>query len=649
MTKKTFDPSKSFRNESADLVVQLEDALMNIEDGNHSQDVINSAFRAMHTLKGSGSMFGFEKVAEFTHHFETAFDKVRSGEVEITEDFTDVCFKALDYIKEMLMDSYNDDKASGIIAELEKSVGPPSSSNGASTNTGQKTAGQPEDSSGQTRTYEIVFYPHKDTMRFGGKLELILDELRELGEADISFLDDKLPSFEKMDPEATYMGWRVILKTEAMRDDIDTVFMFHEDDSELSIKELANRKEDPKPGTDTAQTTGASSPVNTTIRIPSERLDAMMDQVGELVIAQSRLAEISDKHNDAELRSVAEDIERLVMELRDQTLGVRMLPIAMLFSKFKRVVRDLSKDLDKSVELITEGEDTEVDKSFIDKLNDPIVHLIRNSLDHGIEDSMTREMSDKDAKGKIHLSASQAGGEILITIQDDGKGLNTEKIKEKAIENGLISEGQDLSETEIHNLIFEPGFSTAQQVSSVSGRGVGMDVVRSTIEEMRGKIDVKSVAGKGSTFTLRLPLTLAIIEGYHIQVGNEVFVMPLEIVEECVELSKEDDKQSEGRSLISIRDEFVPFVRLHDYFGFDYPDNIERRVVVVNVKGKRTGLVVDHIFGQRQTVIKPLTKLHKDISGLAGATILGDGRVALILDVSSLLDNVKNNNKAEAA
>ena len=659
MTQNTFDPSKTFRNEAADLIIQLEDALMTIEDGDHSPEIVNAAFRAMHTLKGSGAMFGFEKVAEFTHHFETAFDKVRSGQVDVTEGLTDLSFQALDYIKQMMSDQYDDEVAQRIIKDLEQEVGNSDKSEATQQDSASPISDaapvsedQGQNQEGVNRTFKILFSPEKNFLRNGGRPELILDELRDLGEADITFLDEDIPPLPELDPQDCFMKWEIILRTEATRDDIETVFMFHEDGEEFKIEELANRKDDPKPTEDTPADQGVKRdppPASSTIRIPSERLDSMMDQVGELVIAQSRLAELSDRQDSAELRAVSEEIERLVMDLRDQTLGVRMLPIAMLFSKFKRVVRDLSKELDKSVELVTEGEDTEVDKSFIDKLNDPIVHLIRNSLDHGLEESATRVANGKPEKGRVLLSASQAGGEIHITIKDDGAGLNADRIRQKAIENGIISEDQTLSEQEIHNLVFEPGFSTAQEVSSVSGRGVGMDVVRSTIEEMRGKIDVKSVSGEGTTFTLRLPLTLAIIEGYHVRVGGEVFVLPLEIVEECVELSENDDKQSEGRSLITIRDEFVPFVRLHDCFGFEYPEEDERRIVVVNVKGKRTGLVVDHIFGQRQTVVKPLTKLHAEIPGLAGATILGDGRVALIMDIPSLLDMAKKSKNTQAA
>lgn len=650
MTKNTFDPSKTFRNEASDLVVQLEDALMNIEDGDHSAEVVNAAFRAMHTLKGSGSMFGFEKMAEFTHYFENAFDQVRSGQTDITQNLTDLSFQALDYIKDMLADQYDDAKAHKIIQDLETEVGQAGEDNNNQIEKSQKNEKE-KSSLSKTRAYRISFSPEQNTLRNGGKPELILDDLRDLGEAQITLIDENIPHVSEINPQNCYMKWQIILKTNAPRDDIETVFMFHEDGTEFSIEELANRKDDPKSTDIQADPYEKSQNVTsaTTIRIPSERLDAMMDQVGELVIAQSRLAELSDRQNNVDLRAVSEDIERLVMDLRDQTLGVRMLPIAALFSKFKRVVRDLSKNLNKSVELVTEGEDTEVDKTFIDKLNDPIVHLIRNSLDHGLEDPQTRIANGKSEKGRVVLSASQSGGEIHITIRDDGKGLDAERIKHKALENGIITEDQSLNEQQIYDLVFEPGFSTAEEVSSVSGRGVGMDVVRSTIEEMRGKIDVQSVPGQGSEFTLRLPLTLAIIEGYHVKVGGEVFVLPLEIVDECVELSEEDEQQSKGRSLITIRDEFVPFIRLHNCFGFEYPRESARRIVVVNVKGKRTGLVVDHILGQRQTVVKPLTKLHSHIPGLAGATILGDGHVALIMDIPALLEFVQKTNKAEAA
>ena len=361
----------------------------------------------------------------------------------------------------------------------------------------------------------------------------------------------------------------------------------------------------------------------------------MMDRVGELVIAQARLTQLAN--SGASAKGVAEEIERLASSLRDTMMGIRMLPIGSLFGRFRRLVHDLSRDLNKEIELITEGEDTELDKTMIERLADPMIHVIRNAADHGLESAEARQAAGKEPVGRIRLVARHAGAEVLISVSDDGKGLDPNKIRAKAEENGLVAPGAVLSEAELHQLLFQPGFSTAQQVSALSGRGVGMDVVRRTIEGMRGSIDIASQVGKGSTFTLRLPLTLAIIEGLLVRVAETCYVVPLTAVEECVELSTEADARSKGRSFLNIRGELVPFLRLRELFGEKGEADPHQKVVIVSNADVRVGLVVDQIIGDHQTVIKSLSKLHADVPSFSGATILGDGAVALILDVPHLI------------
>jgi len=362
-----------------------------------------------------------------------------------------------------------------------------------------------------------------------------------------------------------------------------------------------------------------------------------MDRVGELVIAQSRLRQLAQGSLDSTLRSVSEDIERLSSELRVTTMGIRMVPIGQLFARFRRVVHDLSRELGKDVRLETAGEETELDKTVIESLNDPLVHLIRNAIDHGLETAAEREAAGKPRAGTLSLEARHAGAQVLITIRDDGRGMNRQRIRAKAVEAGWLSDVGDVPDAELFQMIFRPGFSTAATVTNVSGRGVGMDVVKRTIDGLHGFIDVSSPPDRGAQVTLRLPLTLAIIDGLLVRIGRGRYVIPLSTVEECVELSEADNLRSTGRSFLNIRDELVPFLRLRDLFKVQGYADPYPKVVIVTAGDQRVGLVVDQIIGDHQTVIKSLSKLHADVAAFSGATILGDGTVALILDVVNLI------------
>jgi two-component system chemotaxis sensor kinase CheA len=373
------------------------------------------------------------------------------------------------------------------------------------------------------------------------------------------------------------------------------------------------------------------------VRVPAEKLDELMDRVGELVIAQSRLSQLAGSSGDLQLRAVSEDVERLSGELRDTMMVLRMVPVTQLFGRFRRLVHDLSIETGKAIELVMEGETTEVDKSVIERLADPLVHLVRNSCDHGLETPQERVAAGKPEAGRILLSARQQAGEVIITIKDDGRGINKERVRAKAESSGLIPANASLTDQELYQLIFQPGFSTASQVTNLSGRGVGMDVVKRTIDTLRGTINVVSQPGQGSEISLAIPLTLAIIDGLLVRVGTGRYVIPLSAVEECLELSVEDDMRSRGRSFISLRDSLVPFIRLRDLFRTGTKPDPFQKVVVTSTGSERVGLVVDQIIGDHQTVIKSMSKLHHDVATFSGATILGDGDVALILDVGHLV------------
>ncbi|MBF0564891.1 MAG: chemotaxis protein CheA [Nitrospirae bacterium] len=379
-------------------------------------------------------------------------------------------------------------------------------------------------------------------------------------------------------------------------------------------------------------------PTVSTIKVPAEKLDALVNLVGEMVTVQARLTQTAIKSRNFTFLSLAEEVERLTAELRDNTLSIRMLPIGTTFNNFKRLVRDLSKELNKEIEMVTEGADTELDKTVIDKLNDPLVHLIRNCIDHAIELPEQRVAVGKPRLGTIHLSASHSGAHVLIRITDNGKGLDRDAIRQKGIEKNLIGDTADLSDREIFSLIFAPGFSTAKQVTNVSGRGVGMDVVKRSIESLRGTVNLESAAGKGTTVTIKLPLTLAIIDGLLVKVAKDHYVLPLATVVECVALTKKDVEGSGKGELAIVRGEIVPYINLRKKFFIDGDVPDRQQVVITEVNGKRVGFLVDNVIGEYQTVVKKLSSIYKDVIGMSGATILGDGTVAVILDVPKLVD-----------
>jgi two-component system, chemotaxis family, sensor kinase CheA len=673
------NPKDIFKQEAQELLVQLEATLLDLDASPDDASLIDAAFRALHTIKGSGSMFGFEEAAGFTHHVETAFDRVRQGKAPLSKELIATALEARDHIRLLIERPEEADPAAGkaLLASLESSLAPEA---GAATHSPPPPARREE---AKERNWRIRMRLPRDAMINGANPLLLLAELRSLGRALITPLTDAIPNLSEIEPAACYMAWDVALKTSRPRSEIEDVFIFVRDEMQLDIEE-AGGAEQTHPALEEAQspppplslepesdivepakapvkagnapardgdrraaaTPAAADPQSArrdaqkaaaSVRVPAERLDELMDRVGELVIAQSRLRQIAASSMDQQVRSVAEEIERLALEMRDTTMGIRMVPIGSLFGRFRRVVHDLSRDLGKEVDLVMEGEDTELDKTVIEQLMDPLVHLIRNAIDHGIEAPADRVASGKKAAGRILLSARHAGTEVHITIADDGRGLNRDRIRERAIERGVISADAVLTDGELFQAIFLPGFSTAVEVTSLSGRGVGMDVVRRTIDGLRGKIELASTPNAGSKVTLRLPLTLAIIDGLLVRVGAARYVLPLASIEECVELPAEDESRSRRCSFLNIRGELVPFLRLRELFQVKTPPDPYQKVVIVSAGDLKTGLVVDQVIGNHQTVIKSLSKLHSGIEMFSGATILGDGSLALILDIAHLV------------
>jgi two-component system chemotaxis sensor kinase CheA len=545
--------------------------------------------------------------------------------------------------------------------------------------------------------YSIRFRPSPRLLSGGTDPLSLLNELRRLGSCKVMAQTDAIPYLDDSKVDECYTYWDVILMTHHGIDAIKDVFMFVKDDSELTIDTIGEDgdledqasykrlgeillergdltpedlqevlKERKRIGEmlvekgmvssnkvrsalveqrhvremrDKHQGTESIS----SIRVSTVKLDSLVNLVSELVTVQARLSQTAFSNGITEFLSIAEEVERLTSELRDNTMSIRMLPIGTMFSKFKRLVRDLSSELGKEIDLSTEGAETELDKTVIERLSDPLVHLIRNCIDHGIEMPEVRQSTGKVRRGTISLSAYHSGAHVYIEIKDDGAGMDTEAIRAKALERGGIQNVSGLPDKEIFGLVLMPGFSTARRVSSVSGRGVGLDVVKQAIDALRGNIEITSEQGTGTTITLKLPLTLAIIDGFLTKIGAEYYIFPLALVEECVELTSKLVAEGHGRNLISVRDHIVPYVRLREQFHIGSEQPHIEQIVITQVEDKRIGFVVDNIIGGHQTVIKNLGKFYRDVDGVSGATILGDGTVALILDVPKLVQlAVKN-------
>ncbi|MBB4372516.1 two-component system chemotaxis sensor kinase CheA [Bradyrhizobium sp. cir1] len=668
------DPTEVFRQEASELFEVLEGALLDLGQRPDDRELVDSAFRALHTIKGSGAMFGFDKVASFTHEFETAFDRVRKGEIKPTQELISVALAAKDYIRALIEDPQSTDDIIGeaILDDLRRFV---SADQPAAPVVAIAQAPPLSPAESRQAGWHLYLEFESHILRNGSNPLDLLEDLCKLGPCFVVPVTDGIPFLDEMEPEDCYLKWDVKLHAACDKDAIDDVFMFVQDEMKLTLLPLAHVEapapmplfqlldEEPAPVAEMAapvvEVAAAAQPVAkaepksdskpepkpeakreergiATVRVQAERLDELMDRVGELVIAQARLSQLAASGSDLSIKMIAEEIERLASSLRDTTMGARMVPIGSLFGRFRRLVHDLSRDLSKPVEFVTSGEDTELDKTMIECLADPLVHLIRNAIDHGIEDTATRAANGKTEQGRIELAAVHSGAQVLVTVKDNGGGLNTARIRAKAEEQGLIAAGAVLTDHEIHQFLFHPGFSTAQTISALSGRGVGMDVVKRTIENMRGTIDLSTRPGQGTTVTLRLPLTLAIIEGLLIRVGEGRYIIPLSAVEECVELTAEDER-SRARNFLNVRGNLVPFLRLRELLTASGSPDKHQKTIIISTGETRVGLVADQIIGNHQTVIKSLSKLHSDVTIFSGATILGDGTAALILDVAQLV------------
>ncbi len=673
---------QTFFDESFEGLEAMEGGLLGLNVGAADEETVNTIFRAAHSIKGGSATFGFSAVAEFTHIMETLLDEMRTGQRAVTEHGLDLLLLSVDCLREMLTavkdkTEIDTEGVSVLQKKLETLLRGEEKSSEASEKITEEMP-QKKEKTNANAGWRIEFKPFDYLLRTGNDPVRLFRELSFLGEYSVTVNAENLPLFESYNPEDSYLSWVIDLTGDIDKNSLDEIFNWVEDDCELSILPhdfgsdasdtveslpqeveasvevstvpvVEKNVQNIKPSVAKEKKTAEKNAVKKTgvdqgsIRVGIDKVDALINMVGELVITQSMLSQLGEEMDVDKIEKLQDglgQLERNTRELQESVMRIRMLPISFAFQRFPRMVRDLSKKLGKKIELRLLGEQTELDKTVMEKIGDPLVHLVRNSVDHGIETPEEREAAGKPRMGTIELNAFHQGGNIVIEIDDDGKGIDKDVILKKAIEKGVISSSDVLTDEQIYDLIFAPGFSTAKEVSDVSGRGVGMDVVKRNIRELGGAIEVKSVKGEGSKIIIRLPLTLAILDGQLIRVGKDNYIVPLVSIIESLQIRKKQVNGIAGQAeLYKLRDDYVPVVRLHEIFGLK-PDSeklTDGLLVIVEGDGSQVGLFVDDLLGQQQVVIKSLETNFRPVEGISGATILGDGSVALILDVSGLI------------
>ena len=677
----------AFFEESFEALDAMEAALLKLDVGSPEAELINTIFRVAHSIKGGSATFGFSEIASFTHSLETLLDELRSGAMAVTVAVSDLLLKSVDVLRAMLRavqakQPIDAQRVSDLQFDLEVAIAKKEQHAPAAVPPAVPAPAAP--AAATLPRWRIRFHPYRELLARGNDPLRMLRELAALGELEVRVDAQMLPPLADVNPQDCYLAWSLELPGEVPEEAIRQVFEWAEGDCDLTVERLAGetqksvaptaataapaqvpppamagggtpgpdilsvrsppesaRPRADAPGKQDASVSGLGD--SGSIRVSVEKIDELMNTVGELVITQAMLSQLGSHFDgpDAEkLRGGLAQLERNMRELQESVMRVRMLPISFVFSRFPRMVRDLAQRLGKQIELKLTGEQTELDKTVLEKIGDPLVHLVRNSIDHGIESPEARTAAGKPAEGTVHLDACHRGGNIAVEVSDDGGGLDKERILAKARARGLVGADDAPTDAEIYELIFVPGFSTAEKTTDVSGRGVGMDVVRRNVKELGGKIDVRSDSGRGSRFTITLPLTLAIVDGQSVAVGTETYIVPLISIVESMQLKSTGVTRLSGHSeVLSFRGDYLPIIRLHELFGVEPRSRAlhEGLVVVAEGDGRRVGLFVDDLLGQQQVVIKSLEANYGHIEGVSGATILGDGSVALILDVPGLI------------
>ena len=687
-----------FLSEANEIVEGLENDLVLLEDNKSDEDLLNKIFRSAHTLKSSAGTVGFTTMSELNHVAENLLEKVRSGKLDVTPKMITVLLEFLDTVKLMLQNIIDGKgEADGVdnIESLKAKIKAIADGNEdietvASPQPKKETpkAEEPKEEvkevkaegtekSGGSNVFHVDMSFKATIFDNGIDPLMFLNDLKAIGTIKNLKIDySNVPAISALeDPYTCYTQFALDLETNSTIEQVQNIFLFVIDDNDINISDAKEGAQEVKssPQPEVAETkkeeTQTEAPKETkqeeakteqakpqapksasakvqapsTVRVDTRKLDSLMNLIGELVIAQSRIMQLTQSLDiDNGLKEAVSSMDRTSRQIQEEVMNIRMMPVGPIFNQFHRYVRDLNLELNKEVKLVLKGETTEIDKNMLEQLSDPLKHIIRNSMDHGIEKTKEERIErGKPEFGTITMSAAHQEGHVVIEVSDDGNGLNKEKIYNKAIEKGLLSKDGKYTDAEIYRTIFSPGLSTAEKITDISGRGVGMDVVRANVEKMKGKIEIKSEEGKGSTFIIKLPLTLAIIEGITFALGEQIYIMPLISIIEQMKVKNEQIKPFEGKGeMIKIRDEYLPLIRLHKVFDIDTQvDDIDNGIVVVVEAGyRRCAIFVDELLDQQQVVIKSLDSAFSKHSGISGGTILGDGRIALIIDIQGLVN-----------
>ncbi len=633
---------EDFRVESFEQLQAMEDGLIEIQNSGFSSEAMGSIFRAAHTIKGAAGMFNISFIVSFTHILENLFDEVRNERLSINDDMISLFLNAKDHIETLInlaCTKQSPDEATSIkTKELEEKLKVYLKDKETSPTHKEVK----KESKKETKEWHISLRLHQNILKDGMDSKSFILFLASLGEiVNIQTLTDKLPPFNELEPLKFYLGFEIDFKSDISKEEIIDVFDFVSEGSEIKVSEIKAKEQTPQISQIPQTTiTPASS-----IRVDSFKIDHLINMIGELVIANANVMQQAMSLQNSELSESISTVSLMVEEIRESAMQIRMVQIGETFNKFKRIVRDVSKNLNKEIELVISGGETELDKTVVEKISDPLIHLIRNAVDHGVEPMSERIAKGKSLKGLVKLEAYHDRGNIVIEISDDGKGLDKDELLKIALAKGIAEPNRVYSEKEVFNFIFEAGFSTAKEVTNISGRGVGMDVVRKNIEALRGVVDISTEKDKGTTFQIRLPLTLAIIDGFLVKVGKTSYVIPLDMVVECLELSKNYKDEMHENDYINLRGHILPLLPIREFFSEDENELKRDNIIVTQFGGYKVGILVDMLLGEFQTVIKPLGKIFKNLKGISGATILGSGEVALILDVPALMQHLNFNNQ----
>lgn len=635
----------TFLQEAHELLQQFESLLLQAESSSLEEDELNALFRTAHTIKGSAGLFGFDAIVAFTHTVENVLDSLRNRTLVLDRDLAELLFLCRDRMLVLVngLEANPDAQQHLSVTELDLQDRLQAYLADSAPISVEQHTGDNVHPSMQKWWVKVKF--GNNVMRDGVDPIACLRYLATLGHfSEMTTNFNEMPELALLDPENCHVGFEFAFASDAPLSEIESTFDFAREGSDISIVPYLQRVgvQSPSAAVKMADLQGKNKEnverkppgEGRFLKVEASKLDHLINLVGELVIAGASANLLATSRNDAAMQEVVSVISTLVEQIRDGALTMRMVPIGEIFQRFPRVVRDVSKELGKDIELQISGEETELDKSMVEKLTDPLMHILRNALDHGIESAEQRSLAGKSPQGCISLTAYHESGSIVIEVEDDGGGISRQKVLSKAIERGLVDADAHLTDEQVYQLLFEPGFSTAEKVTNLSGRGVGMDVVKKNLEMLRGEIEVESADGEGTVMRLRLPLTLAIIDGFLVEIGTAHFVIPLDMVQECIELQEND--YSHG-NFMELRGEVLPYIDMRTLYCENSPRPQWCYVVVVQYGNRRAGLVVDQLHGELQVVIKPLGKLFRSVRGLGGSAILGSGEVALILDVPQLV------------